>query len=71
MDAQAREAARRRTLAQAAAFFAGGLAAPLVTLPLDVARTRLQGAARRGARRTQRRARVLRLRAAQPATASS
>ena len=46
MDAQAREAARRRTLAQAAAFFAGGLAAPLVTLPLDVARTRLQGATR-------------------------
>jgi hypothetical protein len=47
MDAQAREAARRRTLAQAAAFFAGGLAAPLITLPLDVARTRLQGAPRR------------------------
>ena len=50
MDAPAREAARRRTLAQAAAFFAGGLAAPLVTLPLDVARTRLQGAPRGAAR---------------------
>jgi hypothetical protein len=44
MEEQSRQAARRRTLAQAGAFFAGGLAAPLVTLPLDVARTRLQGA---------------------------
>jgi hypothetical protein len=54
MEAPAREEARRRTLAQAGAFFAGGLAAPLVTLPLDVARTRLQGARSAHQRSTQR-----------------
>jgi hypothetical protein len=42
-----REARRRHTVTEVGAFLAGGLAAPLVTLPLDVLRTRVQGASRR------------------------
>jgi hypothetical protein len=40
---QRQDLARRRAAEHLASFVAGGLAAPLVTAPLDVLRTRLQG----------------------------